>query len=59
MMKVPGTLFIIDDDTDDQEIFLMCVAAVNEEMVCRTANNGPDAITMLETKKDYVPDYIF
>jgi CheY-like chemotaxis protein len=58
-MKVPVTALIIDDDTDDQEIFLMCVTAVNKEIVCRTANNGPDAIAMLESRREYVPDFIF
>src|SRR5688572_17669623 len=58
-MNVPGTVLIIDDDTDDQEIFMMCATAVNKEIVCSTANNGPDAIAMLESQREYAPDFIF
>ncbi|MCW3092997.1 MAG: response regulator [Ferruginibacter sp.] len=50
---------IIDDDLDDQEIFLMCVKKISADISCRTANNGEEAIIMLESQKEYVPDYIF
>jgi CheY-like chemotaxis protein len=50
---------IIDDDPDDQEIFLMCLGKVNNEVNCLTKNNGVDAISMLMSNTTYVPDYIF
>ena len=50
---------IIDDDQDDQEIFVMCVANVSDCINCTTANNGVNAIAMLNSHTDYTPDYIF
>lgn len=58
MLKVKECL-IIDDDEDDQEIFLMCLKKINPDINCRTMNNGVDAIAMLMSSYDYIPDYIF
>ena len=58
-MKESINALIIDDDSDDQEIFLMCLKSVSEDIVCRTANNGIDAIDMFESQTGYIPDYIF
>jgi CheY-like chemotaxis protein len=58
-MKELRQCFIIDDDQDDQEIFLMCVSDINPNIDCRTASNGAEAVEMLESQKDYAPDYIF
>jgi len=50
---------IIDDDLDDQEIFLMCVQEINKNIQCLTCNTGVDAISMLESDHSYIPEYIF
>jgi len=50
---------IIDDDTDDQEIFLMCLRKVSEHIDGKTASSGVDAIKMLNSDNAYTPDYIF
>ena len=50
---------IIDDDQDDQEIFLMCLNKVDNNISCLTSNNGVDAIALLQSNPDYIPDYIF
>ena len=50
---------IIDDDLDDQEIFLMCVQEINKNIQCLTYNTGVDAISMLESDHSYIPEYIF
>lgn len=50
---------IIDDDVDDQEIFLMCMKKVNKNIHCSTANDGVEAVAMLLSNNDYKPDYIF
>jgi len=50
---------IIDDDQDDQEIFVMCVAKIDKNIECTTMNNGVEAIAMLKSNGDYIPDYIF
>jgi CheY-like chemotaxis protein len=58
-MQKKWECLIIDDDPDDQEIFLMCVGKVNSEVNCLTMDNGVDAISMLMANKTYIPDYIF
>ena len=58
-MKVSIYSLIIDDDLDDQEIFLMCVKNIREDIDCRTANNGVEALAMLDAQKEYTPNYIF
>ena len=50
---------LVDDDLDDQEIFVMCLAEVNAHIDCRTANDGAEGIELMEAQPDYVPDYIF
>jgi CheY-like chemotaxis protein len=50
---------IIDDDPDDQEIFLMCIGKVSPDIHCVTMNNGVDAISMLNIESHYTPGYIF
>jgi response regulator of citrate/malate metabolism len=50
---------IIDDDEDDQEIFLMCVKKISDHIECLIADNGVDAISMLDSNEGYIPDYIF
>jgi CheY-like chemotaxis protein len=50
---------IIDDDPDDQEIFIMCLKKVNKSVSCLTSDDGVEAIDMLNSNPDYVPDYIF
>ncbi len=58
-MKESTHCLVIDDDLDDQEIFLMCVEEVNPRIICRTANNGAEAIALLETDVEYIPQFIF
>lgn len=58
-MKEPIRCLIIDDDQDDQEIFLMCVRKISSNIDCLTANSGVAAVDMLKSNDDYVPDYIF
>lgn len=50
---------IIDDDLDDQEIFLMCVNRLCKNVNCTAMNNGIDAIAFLMSNSGYVPHYIF
>ncbi|MDR3681387.1 MAG: response regulator [Flavipsychrobacter sp.] len=50
---------LIEDDLDDQEIFLMCLEKVCEDVECTTMNDGVSAISMLRSNPEYVPDYIF
>ena len=58
-MQKPIHCLIIDDDPDDQEIFLMCVQEINNSIHCLTCNTGVDAISMFESDLSYIPEFIF
>jgi CheY-like chemotaxis protein len=51
-------LFIIDDDLEDQEIFIEAVREVDASIACITCNNGEDALAELENA-GVAPDLIF
>ncbi len=50
---------IIDDDQDDQEIFLMCLGQINKNINCLAMKDGVEAISMLTSNSEYIPHYIF
>lgn len=52
------TCFLIDDDADDQEIFLSVLEQVDPSIRCYTAANGQEAIHKLKTE-EIRPDLIF
>lgn len=58
IMKEKITCFLIDDDTDDQEIFMMALEAFHNEIECITANDGINALEQLQDEH-FTPDYIF
>jgi len=58
-MPVSRRIFLIDDDPDDQDIFIMTLRDINKEMVCETADNGVKAIEKLNSAGYPVPDFIF
>ena len=58
-MKRNISLLLVDDDIDDQEIFLMTVDALNAAISCSTASNGEDALRILNNPENAVPDFIF
>ena len=49
---------LIDDDTDDQEIFALALNQISDDYECQVANNGFDGLQHLK-KKQTLPDYIF
>lgn len=51
-------LFIIDDDTEDQEILMEALKEVDPTIVCHTAINGEDAFRQL-ANFIVLPDLIF
>jgi CheY-like chemotaxis protein len=58
-MADPKTCFLIDDDLDDQLIFSLALAQVdNGAIACITADNGHDALKKLEGG-NFIPDFIF
>ena len=50
---------LVDDDLDDQEVFLMTLEKINKNIKCLIANNGAEALLLLTTQNSFVPDYIF
>jgi CheY-like chemotaxis protein len=52
-------LFIIDDDIEDQEIFIEAVREVSEHIHCSSSTSGEDALSHLEHKLKSLPDLIF
>ena len=63
MSKVANNLYkrllIIDDDVEDQEIFLEALKEVDTTIVCYTAMSGDEAFKRLETDVVMLPDLIF
>jgi CheY-like chemotaxis protein len=49
---------LIEDDRDDQEIFLLALQKVNDQIDCRLANNGVEGLAAFEDHS-FLPDYIF
>ena len=50
--------FVIDDDLDDQEIFIMALHDLGQHIECVTATDGAAALLKLE-EQDFNPHYIF
>ncbi len=58
-MNQPLQCFLIDDDTDDQEIFCMALKEIDENIECVLANNGEQALLKLQQDPEFKPDFIF
>jgi CheY-like chemotaxis protein len=57
-MRKNYTVFLVDDDADDQEIFALALAEVDHSISCVTARDGMEALDKLN-ESDFRPDYIF
>ena len=57
-MKTPATVFLIDDDADDREIFALAMAEIDPSYKCVTAKNGVEALETLNLG-ELKPDCIF
>ena len=58
-MKLSGTCLLIDDDLDDQEIFVSALAQVRADLECRCSPSGYQALEQLSLSSCALPDYIF
>jgi CheY-like chemotaxis protein len=58
MMPLKKTCFLIDDDVDDQEIFVMALGQISVHFQCIVANNGNEGLQKLK-QETVLPDYIF
>ena len=50
---------LIDDDTDDHEIFRIALEAVDTSIFCDCIGQSIDAIEKLKTDKSFIPEIIF
>jgi CheY-like chemotaxis protein len=58
-MATALTCFLIDDDDDDREVFIMALEDVDTVHKCVTAINGKDALQKLTENETFIPDFIF
>lgn len=58
-MQFHPTVFLIDDDTDDQEIFCHAMEKANSHVQCVFANDGIMALEKIRQEEDFKPDFIF
>ena len=58
-MTAIGTCLLIDDDTDEHEIFSMALESIEYGGKLETATNGPQALESLREYKQLRPDFIF
>lgn len=50
---------IVDDDTDDREMFCEALQDVTPDSICYSAPNGRKAIMALDNREFEIPDLIF
>lgn len=53
------TCLLIDDDPDDQEIFLIALGKSGKNVKCNTANNAVLGLKQLDENPVNIPDFIF
>lgn len=58
-MKAKKTFFIVDDDIDDQDLFIEAVSEVDDSIECLSASDCEEALDLLKNKKIGMPDMIF
>ncbi len=58
-MSKNRVFFIVDDDTDDQELFIEAVSEVDETIKCLSASDCEIALDLLKNRKMELPDMIF
>ena len=58
-MKEQRIVYMIDDDVEDQEIFLETLCEIDASIKCLNFFNGSDALNQLLNKGTILPDFIF
>jgi CheY-like chemotaxis protein len=53
------TFFLVDDDADDRDFFLLALEKTSGDSSCTIAKNGEEALEYLKTNESFVPDFIF
>ena len=52
-------ILLVDDDTDDHEIFCMALEELDNCYKCVFAKDGMEALELLKNEKNRIPDIIF
>jgi CheY-like chemotaxis protein len=52
-------ILLIDDDADDQEIFISALTQIDSSILCLSFTDGEEALNLLQTEIIAVPDFIF
>ena len=55
----PTTIYIIDDDIDDQNFLIEAIKEIDESIECYTAINGQEGLSRLATNAIPFPSLIF
>ncbi|MGZ5133873.1 MAG: response regulator [Flavitalea sp.] len=58
-MKYNTHILIVDDDADDRKLFIEAIREVDKRIKCTTANDGKEALELLNSNYDSLPDLIF
>lgn len=58
-MRQNRLFFIVDDDPDDQELFMEAVGAVDDSVRCIAISECEEALDLLKNRKTELPDVIF
>lgn len=59
VMNKDVSIFIIDDDLDDAEIFIEAMNVIDASIKCDLAKNGEDALRKLKNPEIKTPEIIF
>lgn len=52
-------ILLIDDDVEDQEIFIDALKQIDQTILCLSFSDGEEALRLLQTDIIAVPDFIF
>ncbi len=58
-MEFKPTIFLIDDDSDDQEIFSIAIDNTKKSVNCVFADDGLKALEKINGDEKFIPDFIF
>jgi CheY-like chemotaxis protein len=59
LLKTAKTVFMIDDDMDDQEIFTEVLSIIDPSIPCLTFKDARQALYVLQEEGVILPGYIF
>lgn len=51
--------FLVDDDEDDRDIFMIALENADDTYECIAAKNGIDALNIIDSDNSFDPEFIF